>query len=78
MKIRQKLSRQHFNHYDIVEEFLADVRLVFDNCAKYNAVSTRRSKANQGYEHVLRKIRNSEFSPVFIYLKNFFVITTIR
>ena len=44
MKIRQKLSRQHFNHYDIVEEFLADVRLVFDNCAKYNAVSTQRSQ----------------------------------
>ena len=41
MKIRQKLSRQHFNHYDIVEEFLADVRLIFDNCAKYNAVSIR-------------------------------------
>ncbi len=42
MKIKQKLSKTHFNHYDIVEEFLADVRLVFDNCARYNSVSMSR------------------------------------
>lgn len=37
-KIRSKLQRQNFNHYNTVEEFLADCKLVFKNCFTYNSV----------------------------------------
>lgn len=40
LKIKVKVQRQNFNHYDSVEEFIADVKLVFQNCATYNAVSS--------------------------------------
>lgn len=38
-KIKIKLQRQNFNHYDTIEDFIADVKLVFQNCATYNSVS---------------------------------------
>ena len=38
-KIKVKLQRQNFNHYDTIEDFIADVKLVFQNCATYNSVS---------------------------------------
>ncbi|XP_076115434.1 transcription intermediary factor 1-alpha-like isoform X2 [Mytilus galloprovincialis] len=39
-KIKVKVQRQNFNHYDSVEEFIADVKLVFQNCATYNAATS--------------------------------------
>ncbi|XP_061181390.1 E3 ubiquitin-protein ligase TRIM33-like isoform X1 [Saccostrea echinata] len=39
-KIRSKLQRQNFNHYNTVEEFLSDCKLVFKNCVTYNSVGT--------------------------------------
>jgi len=36
--IRSRLSRVHFNHYQIIEEFVADVQLIFSNCATFNPV----------------------------------------
>lgn len=39
-KIKVKIQRQNFNHYDSVEEFIADVKLVFQNCATYNAATS--------------------------------------
>ncbi|XP_062605177.1 nucleosome-remodeling factor subunit BPTF-like isoform X2 [Saccostrea cucullata] len=39
-KIRSKLQRQNLNHYNTVEEFLSDCKLVFKNCATYNSVGT--------------------------------------
>ena len=36
--IKKRLRRGHPHHYETVEEFLADVQLVFTNCAKYNEV----------------------------------------
>ncbi|KAK3596676.1 hypothetical protein CHS0354_038908 [Potamilus streckersoni] len=38
--IKHKLRREHFNHYNTVEEFLSDVLLVFKNCYTYNAPGT--------------------------------------
>ncbi|KAL3178046.1 hypothetical protein MRX96_038586 [Rhipicephalus microplus] len=34
--IKQKLSPSHFNHYEDVPEFLADVKLIFKNCYTFN------------------------------------------
>ena len=38
--VKCKLSRQHFSHYNCIEDFLADIKLVFINCSTYNTVST--------------------------------------
>jgi len=37
--VRSHLSRAHFNHYQSVEEFVADIHLVFTNCDTFNPVS---------------------------------------
>jgi len=37
--VRSRLNRAHFNHYQIVEEFVADIQLVFSNCDTFNPVS---------------------------------------
>ncbi|XP_041365751.1 E3 ubiquitin-protein ligase TRIM33-like [Gigantopelta aegis] len=44
-KVKCKLSRQHFNHYNCVEDFIADVKLVFINCSTYNTDSSEVGKA---------------------------------
>jgi len=36
--IRSRLNKQHFNHYQSVEEFVGDVQLVFTNCDTFNPV----------------------------------------
>lgn len=45
--IKCKLSRSHFNHYATVESFLDDCKLVFKNCAVYNAESSEVGKAGK-------------------------------
>lgn len=35
-KIKCKLQRQNFNHYNVVDEFISDMLLVFKNCRTYN------------------------------------------
>ncbi|XP_076133447.1 E3 ubiquitin-protein ligase TRIM33 isoform X2 [Alosa pseudoharengus] len=37
--VKQKLQLKHPQHYRSTAEFVADVRLVFSNCAKYNEMS---------------------------------------
>ncbi|XP_021338904.1 E3 ubiquitin-protein ligase TRIM33-like isoform X2 [Mizuhopecten yessoensis] len=39
-KIKCKLQRQNFNHYNVVDDFIADMLLVFRNCRTYNDVSS--------------------------------------
>ncbi|XP_033751820.1 E3 ubiquitin-protein ligase TRIM33-like isoform X2 [Pecten maximus] len=39
-KIKCKLQRQNFNHYNAVDEFISDMLLVFRNCRTYNDVSS--------------------------------------
>lgn len=38
--IKCKLRRGHFNHYNTIEEFLSDIKLVFKNCYTYNNASS--------------------------------------
>lgn len=42
--VKQKLQLKHPQHYRSPAEFVADVRLVFSNCAKYNEVSGMRPR----------------------------------
>jgi len=37
--VRSRLSKTHFNHYQSVEEFVADIQLIFTNCDTFNPVS---------------------------------------
>lgn len=37
--IRSRLNKQNFNHYQTIEDFVSDVKLVFANCATFNPVS---------------------------------------
>jgi len=37
--ILTKLSPQHFEHYQSLESFISDIRLLFSNCFVYNSVS---------------------------------------
>ena len=37
--VRAKLHTQNFAHYQTFNEFVADCRLIFDNCAIFNEVS---------------------------------------
>lgn len=56
--IKCKLSRQHFNHYNEVEHFISDVKLVFKNCSLYNSDSSEVGKAGktmEGFFHELVK-----------------------
>lgn len=39
-QIRTRLGRSNTHHYSSPEEFVADVYLMFRNCAKFNYVST--------------------------------------
>ena len=41
--IRAKLQTQNFAHYQTFNEFVGDCRLIFDNCAIFNEVSTVKS-----------------------------------
>jgi len=38
--VRAKLQTQNFAHYQTFNEFVSDCRLIFDNCAIFNEVST--------------------------------------
>ena len=38
--VRAKLQTQNFAHYQTFSEFVSDCRLIFDNCAIFNEVST--------------------------------------
>jgi hypothetical protein len=44
-KIRSKLNRTHVNHYQMVEDFVSDIQLVFANCATFNPPETEIGKA---------------------------------
>ncbi|CAH1787834.1 unnamed protein product, partial [Owenia fusiformis] len=48
--IRTKLRRGHFNHYDSVETFIDDVKLIFKNCATYNKPDSKVGKSGKKVE----------------------------
>lgn len=39
--VRAKLQTQNFAHYQNFDDFVADCRLIFENCAIFNEVSAR-------------------------------------
>ncbi|XP_052066973.1 transcription intermediary factor 1-alpha-like isoform X1 [Mytilus californianus] len=55
-KIKVKIQRQNFNHYDSVEEFIADVKLVFQNCATYNAATSEIGTAGKIVEEEFERL----------------------
>ncbi|KAK3102602.1 hypothetical protein FSP39_012545 [Pinctada imbricata] len=58
-KIKSKLQRHHFNHYNSIEDFMSDCKLVFRNCFTYNGAGTpiyRQGQLVEGeYERLIRK-----------------------
>lgn len=36
--VKKKLQKKHSQHYQTPEDFVADVRLIFKNCEKFNEV----------------------------------------
>ena len=38
--IKTKLQPMHFEHYNDINEFIGDCKLIFSNCAVFNAVSS--------------------------------------
>lgn len=55
-KIKVKLQRQNFNHYDTIEEFIADVKLVFQNCATYNTPTSEIGIAGKMVEEEFERL----------------------
>ena len=37
--IKTKLQPMHFEHYNCINEFISDCKLIFSNCALFNDVS---------------------------------------
>lgn len=48
--IRHKISKSHFDHYSCIDDFIADVRLVFSNCQTFNHPETEIGKAGRTME----------------------------
>lgn len=36
--VKKKLQKKHSQHYQIPDDFVADVRLIFKNCERFNEV----------------------------------------
>ncbi|XP_076450020.1 E3 ubiquitin-protein ligase TRIM33-like [Babylonia areolata] len=54
--IKCKLTRSHFNHYATVESFLDDCKLVFRNCAVYNAEASEVGKAGRQVREFFQRL----------------------
>lgn len=37
-KVKKKLQLQNSQYYTSIQEFVCDMRMIFQNCAKYNEV----------------------------------------
>ena len=44
-RVKRKLQLRSSHYYKTLQDFVSDVRLVFNNCAKYNEVSGMSSSA---------------------------------
>ncbi|KAL3841518.1 hypothetical protein ACJMK2_019652 [Sinanodonta woodiana] len=65
--IKHKLRREHFNHYNTVEEFLSDVLLVFKNCYTYNAPGTEIYQVGKTVESLFEQLV-ARFIPCYTHL----------
>ncbi|XP_069824122.1 tripartite motif-containing protein 66 [Dendropsophus ebraccatus] len=48
--IRKKLQKRHIPHYSVPEELVADIRLMFWNCAKFNYEDSEVAEAGRNLE----------------------------
>ncbi|XP_074660160.1 E3 ubiquitin-protein ligase TRIM33-like isoform X2 [Tubulanus polymorphus] len=64
--IKRKVSRQHFNHYNSMDDFIDDVRLVFTNCARFNSEHSEVGKIGKIVENFFEE-RLKHFMPWYVY-----------
>ncbi|XP_007907565.2 E3 ubiquitin-protein ligase TRIM33 isoform X1 [Callorhinchus milii] len=57
-KVKMKLQKKHSEHYQTAKDFVADVRLIFKNCEKFNEVTLL--PGVQSGPHILMRTRDSE------------------
>uniref|UniRef100_A0AAY4DMX3 RING-type E3 ubiquitin transferase n=2 Tax=Denticeps clupeoides TaxID=299321 RepID=A0AAY4DMX3_9TELE len=67
-RVKKKLQLKHPKHYQSPKEFVADVRLVFSNCAKYNESDSEVAEAGKAislfFEEKLREMFPNQSFPV--------------
>uniref|UniRef100_A0A4W3KHP6 RING-type E3 ubiquitin transferase n=1 Tax=Callorhinchus milii TaxID=7868 RepID=A0A4W3KHP6_CALMI len=49
-KVKMKLQKKHSEHYQTAKDFVADVRLIFKNCEKFNEVDSEVAQAGKALE----------------------------
>lgn len=45
--VKKKLQKKHSQHYQIPDDFVADVRLIFKNCERFNEGDSEVAKAGK-------------------------------
>ncbi|XP_068761413.1 E3 ubiquitin-protein ligase TRIM33-like [Montipora capricornis] len=67
--IRAKLQTQNFAHYQTFHDFVADCRLIFENCAIFNEATSEVGKMGSNLEvyfnNVLKKYMPNYFEPSY-------------
>lgn len=58
--VKQKLSAAHFNHYDSAASFIADIKLIFNNCYTFNAKESQLSQTAKALEEFFNQLIASE------------------
>ncbi|XP_072033916.1 E3 ubiquitin-protein ligase TRIM33-like [Amphiura filiformis] len=59
--IKSKLQPVHFNHYQNVEEFVTDMRLMFSNCYLYNGEMSEMGKIGKAVEEHFNQLLQKYF-----------------
>ncbi|GCB73317.1 hypothetical protein scyTo_0002473 [Scyliorhinus torazame] len=49
-RVKMKLQKKHSQHYQTPENFVADIRLIFKNCEKFNEVDSEVAQAGKALE----------------------------
>ncbi|MGH0187062.1 UNVERIFIED_CONTAM: hypothetical protein FKN15_023892 [Acipenser sinensis] len=65
--VKKKLQMKHSQHYQTPQDFVADVRLIFKNCAKYNEAESEVAQAGKAvalyFEEKLKEIYGDQNFP---------------
>lgn len=49
-RVKMKLQKKHSQHYQMPKSFVADVRLIFKNCEKFNEADSEVAQAGKALE----------------------------